>query len=173
MATSGGTKKPPFLLIIIALLGAAACAWMAFRPLPRADDYQTVSGTVAASTAVGSKGATEFTVRVWLEGQPGTAYKTAAKVPGETLGKIPMGPGSNVEMQALKSEIAKPFTGVFHNVAPTIEIASLTVNGAPMSTWQDHFSYARSQKKIAAGVMVGVLILAGVLMFERTRKRAG
>jgi len=150
----------------------AIFGWLAFRPIPTTSDYETVAGKVASTTAVTDKGGNEFTLKLWVENQPVVAYELAAKLPGEVLGKFDIGPGSNVQMQALKAEIQKPSTGLFHNVPPTIEISSLRVDGKAVSTWDDYLKYRADQKKECIGLMVAVSILGGFLFFKAKRDQA-
>jgi hypothetical protein len=164
-------KKGTSPIIFLMAVCAVGLAWIASRPGHTATDFQKVTGTVGSTTAVTKSGANEFTVRVWLSNQPKVAYILAAKVPGEVLGSVRLVPGSTVEMQALTSEMQTPSTGALHNVDATIEIATLSADGKPLSTWEDYQKHAESQKKGFFGLAIGAAVLALLIWFTRKRNQ--
>jgi len=157
-------KKGTGPIIFLMVAGAVISGWMGSRPAHTPADFQRVTGTVGSTTAVSKSGQNEFTVRVWLSDQPKVAYMLAAKVPGEVLGRVRLVPGSTVEMQALTSEMQTPFTGPLHNVDPTIE-------GKPLSTWEEYQKNSESQKKGFFGLAIGAAVLAFLIWFTGKRKQ--
>jgi len=164
-------KKGTAPIIFLMVAGAVVSGWLGSRPAHTAADFQKVTGTVGSTTAVSKSGQNEFTVRVWLSDQPKVAYMLAAKVPGEVLGRVRLVPGSSVEMQALTAEMQTPFTGPLHNVDPTIEIATLSSDGKPLSTWEDYQKHSESQKKGFFGLAIGAAVLAFLIWITGKRKQ--
>ncbi len=149
-------KSLGFTVITFAIAGFLG--WMYFRPPPTPADFQTVSGVIASSTATCNRGSNEFTVRIWLNGQPDVAYQPAVHVPGQLLGRGEIVPGARVTMEALKKEIEKPCRGLLGNVS-TIETCSLTVGNTPISSWKDYQSYQQGQKKCLIFLALGCVVL--------------
>jgi hypothetical protein len=154
-------------ILIIAALIAIGGGYGAFRPAPVQENYQTIEGVVSSATAVTKEGQNDFRVKVWLEGQD-TGYQLAAKVPGNVLGRNEITQGGKAELLALKTEIEKPFKGLLGNVEPSIEIASLKVDGTQISGWDDKIKHDQEQRKLFMALMIGAPLLGvGITVAKR------
>jgi hypothetical protein len=170
--TSLNTNKKRGISPIFILLVAGSFAWAAFRPIPTPADFQRVAGTLASATAVTKNGANEFTVQLWLKDQPHVAYRLAAQVSGEVLGEHQISPGRTVEMQALMAEIQNPSTGPLHNLPPSIQISSLTVDGHPISSWEDYQKFEKGQRTMLTWIGDAVVALGFFAILAQKRAAA-
>jgi len=160
-------KRGNTVIVVFLSLCALALGWRGLGSTHSVADFQPVTGTVSSATGSSRDDSSDFTLRIWTEEKNGVSYRLAPKISGETVGQVHLGRGAKVEMQALTSEINEPFRGVFHNVPPSIEIATLKVDGKEASSWETYQKYETTQKIIFIVMTLVFAGLAGAALYGR------